>query len=75
MSKPDGSVCVQTTWQDISLWSCCSFRPSHLSRLLNNKMSNYCCCDMTFLSNFTLAILTEQEGQHVKIASIKVDLA
>lgn len=35
---------------------------------------NYCCSDITFPSNFTLVILTYQEGQCVKIASIKADL-
>lgn len=69
-----GNVCMQTTWQGISLRLCCLFRPSHLSRPLCNRMSNYCCSDITFPSNFTLVILTDQEGQCMKIASIKADL-
>ena len=47
---------------------------TYLSTPLYNKMSNYCCSDITFPSNFTLVILTDQEEQCVKIASIKADL-
>lgn len=41
---------------------------------LYNKMSNYCHRDNTFPSNFTLVILTEQEGLYVKTAPFKADL-